>query len=166
MKIRGALKEELHEIREQRMHAYNEHTQAISTEHWYALKKAISSEVDIHPGVELIVAKLEGVLVGSVALFPPKTDAYEGAIAELDYSEIRMLAVTPEARGQGVAAALVYECITRTKAKGFQTIGLHTADFMKSAMKLYERIGFERLPQHDFEPADDGVIVKAFRLSI
>ena len=166
MKIRDALKEELHEIREQRIHAYNEHTQAISIEHWHALKKAISSEVDIYPGVELIVAELEGALVGSVALFPPKTDAYEGAIGELDYSEIRMLAVTPEARGQGVAAALVHECIARTKAKGFQTIGLHTADFMESAMKLYERIGFERLPQHDFEPAADGVIVKAFRHSI
>jgi hypothetical protein len=53
----------------------------------------------------------------------------------------------------------------RSKAKGFQSIGLHTGDFMKSAMKLYERIGFERLPAYDFQPADDGITVKAFRLS-
>jgi ribosomal protein S18 acetylase RimI-like enzyme len=44
---------------------------------------------------------------------------------------------------------LVYECIKRKKEKGFDAIALHTADFMKSAMKLYERIGFERQPQHD-----------------
>jgi ribosomal protein S18 acetylase RimI-like enzyme len=50
--------------------------------------------------------------------------------------------------------------------KKFDAIVLHTADFMKSAMKLYKRIGFERHPQHDFEPANDGVVVKAFRLSI
>jgi hypothetical protein len=33
-------------------------------------------------------------------------------------------------------------------------------------MKLYERIGFERLPQYDFIPANDGIIVKAYRLSL
>lgn len=32
--------------------------------------------------------------------------------------------------------------------------------------QIDEQIGFERLPQHDFEPANDGVIVKAFRLSL
>ncbi|WP_256243316.1 hypothetical protein [Bacillus sp. V3B] len=37
---------------------------------------------------------------------------------------------------------------------------------MESAIKLYERLGFERLPQFDFEPANDGIIVKAFRLTI
>lgn len=54
----------------------------------------------------------------------------------------------------------------RTKEKGIDSIGLHTADFMKSAMKLYEGFGFERIPQYDFEPANDGVIVKAFRRSV
>ncbi|MCM3653783.1 GNAT family N-acetyltransferase [Metabacillus litoralis] len=166
MNIRDALKDELYHIRKQRIHAYSEHAEAVSEEHWQALKQGISSEVDLLPGVELIVAELDGVIVGSVALFPPKADAYEGVIDELDYSEIRLLAVTPEARGKGVAQALVHECIKRTKEKEFDTIGLHTADFMNSAMKLYERIGFERHPQHDFEPANDGVVVKAFRLSI
>jgi hypothetical protein len=37
---------------------------------------------------------------------------------------------------------------------------------MKSAINLYSRIGFNRLPQYDFEPSNDGVIVKAFHLSI
>lgn len=166
MIIRNALKKELYEIREQRLNAYSEHAQAVSAEHWQALKQAVSSDADMQPGVELIVAEDNGKIIGSVALFPPKSDAYEGIIDELDYSEIRLLAVTPEARSKGVASALVHECIARTKEKGFETIGLHTADFMKSAMKLYERFGFERLPEHDFEPADDGVIVKAFRLFI
>ncbi|WP_193747696.1 hypothetical protein [Neobacillus niacini] len=26
-------------------------------------------------------------------------------------------------------------------------------------------LGFERLPQCDFEPADDGIVVKAYRLT-
>jgi ribosomal protein S18 acetylase RimI-like enzyme len=98
-------------------------------------------------------------------LFPAKTDAYGGFVAELDYPEIRMLAVTPQARGKGVATGLIDECILRAKAKGFQSIGLHTGDFMDSAMNLYKRLGFKRLPQFDFEPAGDGIIVKAYRLS-
>lgn len=166
MNIRNALKDELPYIREQRINAYSEHTEAISSGHWQALKQAISSDADIGQGVELIVAEKDGKILGSVALFPPNTDAYEGYVDELDYPEIRVLAVDPETRGSGVASALIAECMERSKAKGFNSIGLHTGSFMKNAIKLYERMGFERLPQHDFEPANDGVIVMAFRLSI
>lgn len=166
MRIRDALKEERLFIRKQRIEAYSEHAGAISNDHWQALKQAISSEADAQPGVELIVAELEGKIVGSVALFPPQSDAYEGVVDQLDYSEIRLLAVSPEARGKGVASALLSECINRTKEKGIETIGLHTADFMKSAMKLYKEFGFNRIPQYDFEPANDGVIVKAFQLDL
>ncbi|MED1202615.1 GNAT family N-acetyltransferase [Heyndrickxia acidicola] len=165
MIIRDAMQEELNEIREQRIHAYSEYSKAVSTAHWLALKQAISVEASL-PGVEWIVAELDGKIHGSVALFPPNTDAYDGYIDELDYYEIRMLAVHPEARGKGTAASLVSECIRRTKEKGSRFIGLHTADFMVNAIKLYEKMGFERYPQFDFEPSDDGVIVKAFRLTI
>jgi len=37
---------------------------------------------------------------------------------------------------------------------------------MEDAIKLYEHLGFARLPQFDFEPANDGIIVKAFRTSL
>ncbi len=165
MMIRDALLQELDLIREQRVQAYEEHARVLPEEHWLALKKAISSAVDTHEGVELIVAEEDGAILGSVVLFPPNTDAYEGYVEELDYYEIRMLAVDPAARGKGVASALIQECIDRTKAKGYDAIGLHTGEFMKSAMRLYERMGFQRLPQYDFEPANDGIIVKAFKLT-
>jgi ribosomal protein S18 acetylase RimI-like enzyme len=165
MILRDAVMEELPFIREQRVLAYEEHSQKIPKAHWLALKQAISSIADVQPEVELIVAEVEGGIAGSVALFPAKTDAYEGYVEELDYPEIRMLAVSPQARGQGVATALISECIRRAKDQGYHSIGLHTADFMESAINLYERLGFERLPQYDFEPANDGIIVKALRLN-
>ncbi|WP_226037801.1 GNAT family N-acetyltransferase [Aquibacillus saliphilus] len=164
--IRNARKEELRYIREQRVRAYSEHEKAIPKEHWQALKKAITSNADIQPGVELIVAESNGEIVGSVALFQANTDAYEGYVDKSDYPEIRVLAVAPDARGEGVASALIDECITRSKEMGYNFIGLHTGSFMESAIKLYQRKGFERLPKDDFEPANDGIIVKAFRLSI
>ncbi|TFD93587.1 GNAT family N-acetyltransferase [Jeotgalibacillus sp. R-1-5s-1] len=166
MILRNARKEELSFIREQRVQAYEEHSSNIPTEHWAALKKAISSDADQQEGVDLIVAEVNGVILGSVALFPAKTDAYEGYVDELDYPEIRVLAVSQEARGKGVASALIDECIARTKAKGYDYIGLHTGEFMKDAIALYAKYGFERMPQYDFEPANDGIIVKAFRKKI
>ncbi len=136
-------------------------------DHWDVLKNSILSDADLQENVIRLVAEIDGGIVGSVALFPAKMDAYKGLIDEQqDYPEIRMLAVSKEARGKGVAKALVNECIQRAKAKGHRYIGLHTADFMENALVLYSRLGFERLPQYDFEPSDDGVVVKAFRLKI
>ncbi|MDG5473726.1 GNAT family N-acetyltransferase [Jeotgalibacillus sp. ET6] len=161
--IRKAKKEEVPLIRKQRVEAYREHTHAISKEHWQALEKAISSEADQQPGVELLAAEWEGKIVGSVALFPAKTDAYEGFTDALDYPELRVLAVSSEARGKGVGSALIDACIAMAKENGSEAIGLHTGSFMKDAITLYEKHGFERLPEHDFEPANDGIIVKAFK---
>ncbi|EDL66380.1 GNAT family N-acetyltransferase [Bacillus sp. SG-1] len=152
------------QIRKQRILAYQDHIPSIPPKHWGALKSAISSEADQQPGVDLLAAEIDGNIVGSVALFPARTDAYEGCVDELDYPETRVLAVAPEARGKGVAAALIKESIKRAKAKGFNFIGLHTGEFMHEAISLYERFGFKRLPQYDFEPADDGIIVKLFDL--
>ncbi|MCR2822215.1 GNAT family N-acetyltransferase [Lederbergia panacisoli] len=166
MKIRDAKLDELDFIREQRVAAYAEHSAAIPAAHWQALRQAISSEAERQDGVELIVCELDEKIVGSVVLFPAKTDAYEGKVEELDYPEIRMLAVTPENRGKGIASALIAECIRRSKAKNHKFIGLHTGEFMKQAIQLYTKHGFEHLPQYDFVPADDGIVVKAFRLGI
>lgn len=166
MIIRDVREEELFFIREQRVSSYEEHAQRISKGHWQALKQGISSDSDLQEGVERIVAEIDGKIVGSVVLFPAKTDAYRGLVEEMDYPEIRMLAVTPEARGKGLGTALISECVRRTKAKGFNSIGLHTGEFMEKAIQLYEYLGFERLPQFDFQPADDGIIVKAYRLQI
>ncbi|MDC3417372.1 GNAT family N-acetyltransferase [Aquibacillus salsiterrae] len=166
MIIREAKEEELSFIRMQRVKAYREHERSVNEEHWQGLKQAISSEIDADEKVEVIVAEIDGQIVGSVVLFPPKMDVYEGLVTELDNPEIRMLAVDPDVRGRGVAKALIQKCIEKAKNAGHQAIGLHTGDFMHQAIALYQRLGFERQPSADFEPANDGVIVKAFRLTL
>lgn len=167
MIIRDVIESELEHIKNLRLDAYNEHEQKIPKDHWHVLKQQILAEDDSQSDVDKIVAEVDGEIAGTVVLFPPRTELYRGLLDdELDYPEIRKLAVSPKFRGKGVAKALVSECIHRTKKKGFRTIGLHTADFMEDAVKLYEGLGFERLPQYDFEPADDGIVVKAFRVFI
>lgn len=103
MKIRDALESEYKFIRKQRVDAYSQYAEVLPEGHWRALKQAISSEADTQSGVELMVAEVDGVIAGSVCLFPANTDAYEGYLDELDYPEIRMLAVSPEHRGHGMA---------------------------------------------------------------
>ncbi|WP_123043806.1 GNAT family N-acetyltransferase [Cohnella candidum] len=166
MELRDALQGERSFIREQRVNAYREHAESVPDAHWQALARALASEADNQPGVELIVAVIDGNIAGSVALFPADSDAYEGNVDRVDYPEIRMLAVSPEYRGKGVASALLKECMARAKSSGCKAIGLHTGEFMTNAIKLYEKLGFKRLPQYDFQPAGDGITVKAFRLSL
>ncbi|WP_100334140.1 GNAT family N-acetyltransferase [Bacillus alkalisoli] len=163
MNIRNAKATEITFIREQRLEAYKEYAKKLPEAHWKLLKRSILSETDMQDGVEIIVAEMDGKLVGSVVLFPPNLKAYEGYGDALEHSELRMLAVAPSLRGKGVASVLVAECINRTGWKGLFSIGLHTGEFMGNAIKLYEKFEFVRVPEHDFEPANDGIVVKAFR---
>ncbi len=164
--IRSVLKEELDLVRSQRLSAYEEHAMKLPSDHWEGLKAAIRSDADVEDGAELLVAESDGEIVGSVVLCPENTDAYKGLTDRSEYPEIRMLAVDPAARKKGVALALINACIDRSKEAGKKAIGLHTGDFMDRAMALYERRGFVRIPEFDFEPVNDGIIVKAFRYPI
>ncbi|MED2974870.1 GNAT family N-acetyltransferase [Fictibacillus sp. B-59209] len=164
--IREAIAHEFEFIRRQRITAYKQYEHAVPAEHLKVLLKAISSEITVENGVEYLVAESDGAVAGSVVLFPPRTDAYEGLTGALDYPEIRMLVVDTQFRQQGIGKSLIEECINRSQKKGFPSIGLHTADFMKSAVKLYERLGFIRLPQFDFVPLDDGIVVKAYHFDL
>ncbi|MDN7242607.1 GNAT family N-acetyltransferase [Planococcus sp. N028] len=153
-------------IRKQRIASYKQFKNLISPEHWSMLQGTLSAESDKRPDVNLFVAEKDGHIAGSIVLFPSKAKAYEWDSSVLEYPEIRMLAVDSKFRGNGVGKALVYYCIDVAKEQGEKRIGLHTGSFMSDAMKLYESIGFERMPELDFEPLNDGIIVQAYQLAI
>ena len=93
-----------------------------------------------------IVAEAGGQIVGTVLLYPAGTVMARpgGGSITLAWPEVRLLAVAPAARGQGVGAALMRDCIRRARHSGAPTLTLHTTDFMDTAMRLYERMGFVR----------------------
>ena len=74
-------------------------------------------------------------------------------IARGDEGEFRMLAVTPDAQGRGVGAALVELCVNRFREVGAPGIVLSTLPAMHAAHRLYERHGFVRAPERDWSPA-------------
>jgi predicted N-acetyltransferase YhbS len=114
-----------------------------------------------------IVAEQESEIIGSVLLYPQGTViAIPGsAPITLIWPEVRLLAVAPAARGQGVGAALMQECMHRARHSGARALALHTSDIKNAAMRLYERMGFRRAPELDFEPAP-GVTAKGYLLTV
>lgn len=107
MIIRDALPNEYPKIKELRLHAYEEHATKIPEGHWNVLKQQIISDEDL-PGVETMVAEIDGEIVGTVVLYPANTQGYEGLVEdELQFPELRKLAVSDNARGKGVAKVLI-----------------------------------------------------------
>jgi ribosomal protein S18 acetylase RimI-like enzyme len=84
-------------------------------------------------------------------------------IARDDEGEFRMLAVNPAARGQGVGKALVELCLRRSRELGYAGIRMSTMDRMTAAHRVYERLGFTRVAEDDWEP-EPGVSLLAYGL--
>jgi len=60
---------------------------------------------------------------------------------------------------------LMEECIRRCRKQGIATIGLHTTEMMDVARRMYEKMGFVRVPELDVHPGP-GVVVMAYRLDL
>jgi GNAT superfamily N-acetyltransferase len=70
-------------------------------------------------------------------------------------AEFRMLAVAPEARGQGIGTALARWCIDRARERGCTAVALSSLDAMHAAHRIYDRMGFVRSPDRDWWPTPE-----------
>jgi GNAT superfamily N-acetyltransferase len=135
--------------------------------HWEGYRQSILATLaEVKPGQQ-IVAEQDGAIVGTVLLYPAGTvfSTPDGLAVTLAWPEVRLLAVGPAARGQGIGAALMYECVRRARRLGAAALTLHTTDMMHVAMLLYERMGFVHAPEFDFH-VDKDLTVKGYRLNL
>ncbi|MBO0868777.1 MAG: MarR family transcriptional regulator [Micromonosporaceae bacterium] len=115
-------------------------------------------------------ASYEALVAGIVADFAATNDPDREAawIAELDGSpvgsvfcvrrdeqtaQLRLLLVDPAARGLGIGARLVDECLDFARTVGYRRIMLWTNDVLAGARRIYQRAGFaldEQSPHRAF----------------
>ncbi|MBK1786893.1 GNAT family N-acetyltransferase [Prauserella sp. ASG 168] len=102
-----------------------------------------------------------GALLGTVTVAAPGSEYAE--ISREGEVEFRMLAVAAHARGRGIGEALTRAVLDRARELDASRVVLCSLDTMRTAHRLYERLGFRRLPERDWEPAP-GVALIAYEL--
>ena len=128
---------------EQYQHFYND---------WPALRARIAHLSSLAEQGEIIVAEIDGCIVGSVAYIgpgKPKSPFYQP-----QWAVMRMLVVAPDAQGHGIGRMLADQCIVRARRDQAAVFALHTSAMMKVALPMYLRMGFER---HAEAPTTYGV---------
>jgi len=112
---------------------------------------------------ELWVAADGTELLGTVTFCVP--GSVYGELGRDGEGEFRMLAVSPKARGRGIGTALSQYCVDRSRELGYHRIVLSSAERTAPAHRLYERLGFTRLPERDWSPRP-GIDLYAFALDL
>jgi ribosomal protein S18 acetylase RimI-like enzyme len=79
--------------------------------------------------------------------------------------ELRLVAVDPAAQGRGIGEALVRDCMARARALGRPMV-LHTTQDMTTAQRIYERLGFRRVPERDENDVVPGFEFRAYRYDV
>jgi ribosomal protein S18 acetylase RimI-like enzyme len=154
IKLRDGRPDELEQVAKLLVAAYQEYKDFMPGERWDWYRNDM---IDIRSRMadsELIVAEVRNKIAGTVTLYPKGSNNGWPA----GWAGIRLLAVHPDHRGRGIGRELMEECIRRCQEQATKTIGLHTTELMKVARAMYERIGFERIPEFDFHPAPDTVV--------
>ena len=94
---------------------------------------SIASELD-NPLSLWLVAEQNGAVCG-----------YVGSQTVLDETDMMNIAVRPDCRRQGIAAALIEELVSRLKERGSHILRLEVRESNAPAIALYNSMGFTQL---------------------
>jgi GNAT superfamily N-acetyltransferase len=96
----------------------------------------------------------DGRILGSVTLTLGGGPYFEWAHGVDGDCGFRMLAVDPGAQRQGIGPRLVAECLDRARSAGCRKMVIGSTEWMTTAHRIYERIGFRRTPELDQQWGD------------
>jgi len=160
IRVRPAHTDELERVGDITAAAYT-HDRHVSEDDDYVhhLRDAATRERE----AELYVALVDDLLAGTVTFCPEGSRWRE--VGREGEGEFRMLAVAPEHRRRGVAEALVGLCLERSREFGYDAVVLSSLESQRPAQRIYERLGFERAPERDWEPVP-GIALMGFRVEL
>lgn len=168
--VRDALVDDFESARDVLRAGYMQYATAFPVENWGPYLENILDIEGRSDSSVLIVAEIDGRIVGCVSYYPAGAETYYPSPTYTqhwppEWASFRLLAVDPVTRGQGVGRILTEACIERARTEGAPVIGLHTTKEMDIARAMYERRGFVRCPEYDFRPGPT-VLVEAYRLDL
>jgi GNAT superfamily N-acetyltransferase len=79
-------------------------------------------------------------------------------------AKLRMLLLTPQARGLGLGARLADECIAFARAKGYQTMVLWTNSILAAARHIYVQRGFVLTASEAYEGFGQQLVSETWEL--
>lgn len=119
------------------------------------------------PRTEILVAvSSDETIAAAVVYFGDMQHYASGGTAtrEKNAAGFRLLAVTEEARGNGLGKLLTRACIDKARKSGASQLIIHTTQAMQTAWRMYENLGFTRSLDLDFMQGE--LPVFGFRLPL
>ncbi|WP_054939397.1 GNAT family N-acetyltransferase [Paenibacillus ihuae] len=144
--------------------AYSQYSAFLPEAYWLEYRDSILDSVYGNAPAARIIAEAGKQIVGSALLFTSSETAYGKPELGIHSPVLRLLAVSPAARGRGIATLLIQDAARRSLEWGASTLNLHTSDMMASAIKLYERLGFKRAYATDIMNGE--TLVKGYQLDL
>jgi ribosomal protein S18 acetylase RimI-like enzyme len=112
----------------------------------------------------VLVALVGGVIAGSATLeLDSRVTPSSADPLAPDEAHLRMLGVSPELRGRGVARRLVTACIALARERGKRRLTLETSPLMIAAQRLYTTMGFTSTGER-YTP--DGTVLFGYTLDV
>lgn len=113
-------------------------------------------------GGRTFVAEEDGTMVGVVVFRPASSPGCEVAVD--GEAELTRLAVTAAAQRRGIGRALAELCAELARQEGAGAVALWSRTHQVEGHRLYEALGYRRLPRRDSADANGARLVFALDL--
>ena len=149
--VRDAVPADYPAIRDVVIAAYRQYAELVARDVFFPyLVDVLDLEKHARHG-RLIVVEAAGWVCGFAAFYPDAS--VQGVGWPPGWASGRGLAIHPAVRGHGAGRALIATLESLAREAGAPVFAFHTSSFMTSAIAWYERLGYRRAPEFDFDMA-------------